>query len=250
MRQEALPILFEDDRLIAVAKPANLATIPGRGETDSVLQMLSRQVGIPCSGIADPRLRLVHRLDKGTSGVLLMAKDLAAQRHLSHQFQNNQVRKEYLALVFGRPEQDEGEIDAPIAPHPTSRDRMMVTKHGKTARTGWKVERRMRRFALLRCFPKTGRTHQIRVHLRSIGLPLAVDTLYNPRRPGVPTGIFLSEFKQDYRPTAGEEERPLISRLTLHAERIGFIHPDGQPRTVECPLPKDFRAAVMQLSKL
>jgi 23S rRNA pseudouridine1911/1915/1917 synthase len=250
MRQEGLSILFEDDRLIAVAKPANLATIPGRGEKDSVLQMLSRQMGIPCSGTADPRLRLVHRLDKETTGVLLLAKDLAAQRHMSHQFQNNQIKKEYLALVFGKPEADEGEIDAPIAPHPTSRDRMMVTKHGRAARTGWKVEKRMKQFALLRCFPKTGRTHQIRVHLRSIGLPLAVDTLYNPRRPGIPSGIFLSEFKRDYRPTAGEDERPLISRLTLHAERIGFVHPDGQPMVVESPPPKDFRAAVAQLSKL
>jgi 23S rRNA pseudouridine1911/1915/1917 synthase len=249
-QQEGLAILFEDDHLVAVAKPANLATIPGRGETDSVLQMLSRQIGIPCSGTADPRLRLVHRLDKGTSGVLLFAKEIVAQRHLSHQFQNNQVQKEYLALVFGTPEKEEGEIDAPIAPHPTSRDRMMVTKHGRAARTGWKVEKRMRRFALLRCFPRTGRTHQIRVHMRSIGLPLAVDTLYNPRRQGVPTGIFLSEFKPGYRPTAGEDERPLISRLTLHAERIGFNHPDGQTRNIECPLPKDFRAAVMQLSKL
>jgi RluA family pseudouridine synthase len=250
MRQDGLTILFEDNRLVGVAKPANLATIPGRGETDSVLQMLSRQMGIPCSGLADPRLRLVHRLDKGTSGVLLLAKDIAAQRHLSHQFQNNQIQKEYLALVFGRPEQDEGEIDAPIAPHPTSRDRMVVTRHGRAARTAWKVDRRMKRFALLRCYPRTGRTHQIRVHLRSIGLPLAVDTLYNPRRQGVPTGIFLREFKRDYRPTAGEDERPLISRLTLHAQRIGFVHPDGQSITVECPLPKDFRAAITQLSKL
>src|SRR5271167_3004054 len=85
----SLQILWRDDRLIAVAKPPGLATIPGRAETDSVLQMLSRQIGLPCAGSADPRLRIVHRLDKDTSGVLLLAKDVNAQRHLSEQFQNN-----------------------------------------------------------------------------------------------------------------------------------------------------------------
>jgi RluA family pseudouridine synthase len=250
IRQAELVILFEDDRLIAVAKPAHLASVPGRGDTDSVLQMLSRQTGLPCTGTADPRLRVVHRLDKQTSGTLLLAKDVSAQRHLSEQFQNNRVQKEYLAVVLGRPQKDEGEIDAPIAPHPTSRDRMTVTKHGRAARTVWKVERRMRGFTLLRCYPKTGRTHQIRVHLKFVGLPLAIDPLYNPSPPGGKIGIFLSDYKHDYRPTVGQEERPLIARLTLHAEKLGFVHPDGRQVTIECPAPKDFRAVIAQLSKL
>jgi RluA family pseudouridine synthase len=249
-RTEALPILFEDDQLVAIAKPAGLATIPGRGETDSVIQSLSRQLNIPCTGTADPRLRIVHRLDKETSGVLLLAKTISAQRHLSEQFQNNRISKEYLAIVVGRPETAEGEIDAPIGPHPTSRDRMTVGKHGRPAKTLWKIERAMRRFTLLRCFPKTGKTHQIRVHLKSIGLPLAVDPLYHPPRVGQPTGIFLSHFKRDYRPTRGQDERPLISRLTLHAEKLKFQHPDGREILIECPPPKDFRAAINQLSKL
>jgi len=249
-QRDWLNVLFSDERIVAVEKPANLATIPGRGETDSLLEKLARQLGIPCRGTDDPRLRVVHRLDKGTSGVLLMARDIAAQRHLSHQFQNNQLRKEYLAIVFGKPEMDEGTIDAPLGPNPGSKDRMMVSKHGRASRTDWKVEKRMRRFTLVRCFPKTGRTHQIRVHLRSIGLPLAVDELYNSRAAGAAVGIFLSEFKRDYRPTAGQDERALISRLTLHAERLGFVHPDGREMVIECPLPKDFRAAITQLSKL
>jgi 23S rRNA pseudouridine955/2504/2580 synthase/23S rRNA pseudouridine1911/1915/1917 synthase len=250
MKSPLLPILFEDEHLIAVAKPPHLATIPGRGESDSLLQALSRQVGLPCTGTTDPRLRIIHRLDKDTSGVLLLAKDLPTQRHLSNQFQHHQVRKEYLAIVVGRLPGQEGIIDAPLAPHPSSRDRMAVSKHGRPAITEWKVERPMRRFNLIRCFPKTGRTHQLRVHLQSIGLPLAVDSLYNPTPPGSQVGIFLSHHKRDYRPTAGQEERPLIGRLTLHAEKLTFNHPDGREITIECPAPKDFRATVTQLAKL
>src|SRR3954471_24972959 len=123
-KRDALPILHQDADVVAVAKPAGLATIPGRGETDSVLERLARQLGIPSSGTADPRVRVVHRLDKETSGVLLFAKNTATQRHLSHQFQNNTISKEYLALVSGRPSQPEGDIDAPLGPHPASPKRM------------------------------------------------------------------------------------------------------------------------------
>src|ERR1700722_1552172 len=121
-----LQVLVEDDQIIAVAKPAGTATIPGRGEETSVLEILSGQIGLPSSGSIDPRLRVVHRLDKETSGILLFAKNIESQRFLSHQFQNNQVKKEYLAIVAGRPGENEGEIEMAIAPHPTSRDRMAI----------------------------------------------------------------------------------------------------------------------------
>lgn len=244
-----LPVLWQDDHLIAIDKPAGLASIPGRGESDSVFERLAAQIGLPHTGDIDRRLRVVHRLDKDTSGVMLFAKDRATQQHLSHQFQNNTVTKEYLALVRGRPLENAGEIDAPIAPHPTSRDRMAISKRGRPARTLWKIEDTFREYALLRVMPKTGKTHQIRVHLRSIGLPLAVDLLYNPPAAGQPGGVLLSAFKRGYRTTRGEEERPLIARLTLHAERITFVGTDGQTRTIESPLPKDFRAALNMLRK-
>jgi len=244
-----LTILWQDDDLVAVMKPAGLATIPGRGETDSVLERLARELGIPHTGDADPRVRVVHRLDKDTSGVLLFAKHVAAQRHVSHQFQNNTVEKEYLALVQGRPTETEGEIDAPLAPHVTSKRHMAVSKQGRPARTLWRVEQTFRDFALIRCFPKTGKTHQIRVHLKHIGLPLAVDPLYNAPRSGAEPGIFLKQFKRDYRPTRGEPDRPLIERLTLHAQKLTFQRLDGSSVTVEAELPKDFRAVLNQLQR-
>lgn len=241
-----LNILWSDENLVAVEKPAGLATIPGRGETDSVLQQLAAQLDLPWTGSADPRLRIVHRLDKDTSGVLLLAKNIDAQRHLSHQFQNNTIAKEYLALVAGASKEDSGEIDAPLAPHPTNPKCMIVTKHGRSARTLWKVETRFRGWALIRAFPKTGKTHQIRVHLKQIGLPLAIDSLYHPSARG---GLFLSDFKRNYRATRGETERPLISRLTLHAEKLTFANLDGSQVSVECPLPKDLRATINQLNR-
>ncbi|HTL28260.1 MAG TPA: RluA family pseudouridine synthase, partial [Tepidisphaeraceae bacterium] len=140
MPQPTLTILYNDDDLVAVEKPAGLATIPGRGETDSLLERLAFELNLPHKGETDPRLRVVHRLDKDTSGVVVFAKNIATQRHLSHQFQNNQIEKEYLALVAGHPSSDEGEIDAAIGPHPNSRTRMAVLKHGRPALTRWKLE--------------------------------------------------------------------------------------------------------------
>jgi len=251
MPRDLLDILADCSDWVAVMKPAGLATIPGRGEDDSVLERLGRQLGLPSGGAADPRLRVVHRLDKDTSGVLLFAKHTAAQRHLSYQFQNNAIAKEYLALVAGRPAQSEGDIDAPLAPHPASPKRMAVVRHGgRPARTAWCVEQAFRNFTLLRVFPKTGKTHQIRVHLQSIGLPLAIDPLYNaPRGGGSSPGLMLSDFKRGYRPVAGEAERPLIDRLTLHAEKLTFQSPTGDQAQVVAPLPKDLRAALNMLRK-
>jgi 23S rRNA pseudouridine1911/1915/1917 synthase len=250
MRPPRLEILWSDDNYVAITKPPGLATIPGRGEDTSVFEQLAAMLNLPHKGDADPRLRVVHRIDKDTSGVLVFARNRDAQRHLSHQFQNNLVEKQYVALVAGSPDQDEGAIDARISVHPTSPKRMAVSKHGRPARTLWKVEGRFRGLTLLRVFPKTGKTHQIRVHLQSIGLPLTIDPLYNtPRRRNEPEGLFLSGFKRDYRPTRGEEERPLIDRLTLHAEHLRFTNTDGAVVDITAPLPKDLRAAINMLTK-
>ncbi len=242
---DQLEILHRDENLVAVFKPVGVATIPGRDESDSVLEQLARQLNLPSSGEADPRVRVVHRLDKDTSGVLLFALNRAAQQHVSHQFQNNTVEKEYLALVRGRPGENEGVVDAPLAAHPASNKRMAVVKHGgRPARTEWRMEEAFRGFTLLRCFPKTGKTHQIRVHLAHIALPLAIDPLY-----GSPQPILLSQFKRDYRPTRGETERPLIARLSLHAEKLRLTNLNGETLEIVAPPPKDFRATLNQLRR-
>jgi len=240
-----IDILWQDANYAAISKPAGLASIPGRGEKTSAFEEVAALLKLPHRGEQDPRLRLVHRIDKDTSGVLLFAKNKPAQKHVSHQFQNNLVSKEYLALVAGRPGKDEGDIDAPMAPHPSSPLKMAVSKQGRPARTLWKVEEYLGPFTLLRVFPKTGKTHQIRVHLKSIGLPLAIDLLYNP---AASEGLFLSSFKKRYRKSR-EAERPLISRLTLHAEKLSFQNIDGISVELLAPLPKDFRAALNMLRK-
>ncbi|MGC4033424.1 MAG: RluA family pseudouridine synthase [Tepidisphaeraceae bacterium] len=245
-KSSKLPILFESADYVAVDKPAGLAAIPGRAETDSVVERLGRQLNLPCTGRADPRLRVVHRIDKETTGVMLFAKSIAAQRHVSHQFQNNTVAKEYLALVHGRLAEDDGVNDKPLAVHPTQKDRMTVVKRGgRPAVTHWRVESRFKSFTLVRVFPKTGKTHQIRVHLAHLGHPLAVDPLYGSEQP-----ILLSEHKRGYRPTKHEEERPLLARLALHASSLTFTDLAGQAVTVTAPVPKDLRATLNQLGKL
>lgn len=242
----SLQILYEDADVVAVSKPAGLATIPGRGESTSLLEQLAAQLALPCSGEADPRLRVVHRLDKDTSGVLIFAKNAAAQKHLSHQFQNNTVEKEYLALVAGKPQASKGEIDAPIGVHPGDRKRMAVLKKGgRRAHTLWMADETFRDFATLRIFPKTGKTHQIRVHLAHIGLPLAIDPVYGSQR----SAVFLSEIKRGYRAKPGAPERPLIGRLTLHAARISVAMPGGASLTLACDSPKDFSVTLAQLRK-
>ena len=244
-KPDPLEVIFENADWVAVNKPAGLAAIPGRGETDSVLQRLGRQISLPTTGKADPRLRLVHRIDKDTTGVMLFAKHTSAQRQLSHQFQNNRLVKEYLALVNGRVGEDEGVVEAALWQHPTDKLRMAIArKGGRPAVTAWKVEQRLKRFTLVRCFPKTGKTHQIRVHMAHIGHPLVIDPLYGSGDP-----ILLSEHKRRYRPTKGQDERPLIARLTLHAAKLIVTDPLGQEVCISAALPKDFRATLNQLHK-
>jgi RluA family pseudouridine synthase len=187
----------------------------------------------------------VHRLDADTSGVLLLAKTKEALSDLAGQFVQRQTKKTYLALVHGQPSNDEQTIEKRIAPHPTRENLFIARSHlGKEAVTQVKVLEKYRHHALVQAEPLTGRTHQIRVHLKSIGLCIVADALY-----GTADGIFLSQIKRGYK-HGSRPERPLIGRLALHAERLTIVHPvTKQPLEIISPLPRDFEVALKYLRK-
>ncbi len=240
-RLAALPILHLDEHLVAVDKPAGLLSVPGRGAAPSVVELLRR----------DPRLadnaaaRVVHRIDREASGVLLLARTLAAQQDLVRQFMRRTVHKTYVALVSGFVASD-GEVDLPLLFDPRRQRVRAVASRGKPALTRYRVVQRVAGGTVLECEPVTGRTHQIRVHLAAIGHPLLVDPIY-----GSGEGVFLSTYKPGYRTSKRHDERPLIDRLTLHAARLRCTHPaTGEPLELTAPLPKDLRATLTQLGRL
>lgn len=230
-RLPGLAILYEEPELLVCAKPAGVGVEASRNQWARPLWagLLHHLRG------TDLRPRLVHRLDAGTSGALLVAKTRAALRALSAEFDARRVEKEYFALVRGVPPEPAGSVETPLE-----------STKGKLqeARTHWELTERFRRHAWLRVRIETGRTHQIRRHLSGIGFPLAVDPDYGGGR-----ALLLSELKPSYRPRQGRPERPLLERLSLHAARLSFTAPSGERVTVEAPLPKDLEVALKQLRK-
>jgi 23S rRNA pseudouridine1911/1915/1917 synthase len=220
-----LDVVHEDDSVIVVNKAAGLVVHPGSGNWDGTLlnALLQHAPGLD----AVPRAGIVHRLDKDTSGLLVVAKTITAQTHLVRQLQAHTVTREYSAVVHGRLERD-GKVDAPIGRHPVSRTRMAVVSKGKPAVTHYHVAALYRDATLLECRLETGRTHQIRVHLASIGHPLLGDPVYGPR--------------------AVRREPHRFHRQALHARKLAFVHPvTERTMSFEAPIPGDMVELISSL---
>lgn len=221
--QVALNVVYEDDALAVIDKPAGLVVHPAPGHAVGTLADGLRQRGTTWSQLGgEQRPGIVHRLDRDTSGLLVVAKTEAAHHSLSLQLQRRTLGRVYWALVHGTFRESTGRVDAPIGRDPGHRQRMAVVDGGRPAITDFAVAQRMRRFTRLEVRLLTGRTHQIRVHMASISHPIAGDRVYGRR---------------------GDE---ISARPALHAQRLTFLHPDdGRRCEFTSPLPEDLEAALL-----
>jgi 23S rRNA pseudouridine1911/1915/1917 synthase len=238
--ERALDILLEDADLLVINKPAGLTVHPGAGRARGTLVNALLHHCRDLSGIGGvERPGIVHRLDRETSGALVVAKNDLAHRDLAAQFKARQVQKTYRALVWGLPRAARGLVDAPIGRHPTARVRMAIRADGRPARTSWEVIGRFDPMALVELHPETGRTHQIRVHLASLGHPIVGDRLYGGRR------------NPDRVPDQLRAALAAYDGLALHALRLEFRHPGTARRlTIEAPLPENLAALVQALRSM
>jgi 23S rRNA pseudouridine955/2504/2580 synthase/23S rRNA pseudouridine1911/1915/1917 synthase len=232
-----LEILFEDDYIVVLNKPPKMLVIQDRfNKLEPNLQDILKN--------KYPEIFTIHRLDKETSGVIIFAKRTDTHKELSVQFEKHKVQKIYSALLQGVLSQENGIIDAPLSKKNSHENVMVVDrKNGKHSITHFESVKKFKNYTLVNAFPKTGRTHQIRVHFKSIGHPLAIDKLY-----GTKEKFFLSDIKTKF--TKSNEEKALMDRLTLHASSIEFTHPNTFTRMkIEAPYHKDFKALIKNLEK-
>lgn len=245
-----IPVLFEDEHLLAISKPACLLTSPDRYDPDrpNLMKLLHAGIAAGKPWAAARQLSYLanaHRLDFETTGVLLLAKTKPVLVHLANLFGSEKPVKTYVVLLPGTPPHREWEVDAPLAPFPGRPGQMRVDpRNGKKSRTAFSVREQFRGYTLVQCRPYTGRTHQIRVHLKHWGLPICGDRVYGGRP------LLLSELKTDYRLKPGKVERPLISTVALHAEELSLRHPvTGSEVRIIAPWPKDLTVAVKNLRR-
>ena len=230
-------IIFENDNFVALNKPAGVLSIPDREQTQTSLKdILKEKYG---------NIFTVHRLDKDTSGVIIFAKDEATHKFLSVLFEERKVAKFYLGLVHGIPSPAKGTIDIPIIEHPVQKGMMVTNKKGKPSVTDYEIIEQHKSFSLVQFQIHTGRTHQIRVHAKSIGHPVVCDELYGDGKP-----VLLSTIKRKFNLSKhDDEEKPMLNRLGLHSWKIIFNDMSGKEIKLAAELPKDMRALLQQLKK-
>lgn len=239
-----LDVVYEDDTVLVVNKPAGLVVHPGHGNyTGTLVNALAWHFrDTPGYDVNDPRLGLVHRIDKDTSGLLVVAKTPDAKTDLGRQFFNKTTRREYLALCWGVPEPADGRIEGNIDRDPRDRLRMTVlppgSEQGKPAVTHYSTIERFNHTALIKCVLETGRTHQIRAHMKSIGHPLFADARYGGDQ--ILRGLRSASYNAFIRNCF-----EVCPRQALHARTLGFRHPQtGQEMDFEAPVPADFQALI------
>ena len=225
-----LDVVYEDGDVIVVNKPVGLVVHPAPGHPDGTLvNALLYHCGTSLSGInGELRPGIVHRIDRDTSGLIIAAKNDRAHLALAAQLQDHSLARTYEAVAVGGLREDSGTVDAPIGRHPVDRKKMAIDrKNGREAITHWTVLARYPRYTHVECRLETGRTHQIRVHLASIGHPLLGDTVYGAKKPV-----------------------PGLAGQCLHARRLRFVHPStGEPVELECPLPEWFQDVLRKIDR-
>ncbi len=237
MAKSKYELIFENNDFVAINKPSGLLTIPDREQTEKSLKeyLIDKYKNI----------FVVHRLDKDTSGLVVFAKNEVTHKYLCKIFEERNVEKFYLGIVIGEMPDEQGLIDAPITDHLTRKGLMTVHRSGKESQTGYEVLDTTPQFSLVSFQLFTGRTHQIRVHCKNVGNPLACDELYGDGKP-----LLLSNFKKNYKLSKhDDEERPIINRLALHSFKLNFEDEYGTKMMLCADAPKEFRAFMQQLKK-
>ncbi|MEM8736542.1 MAG: RluA family pseudouridine synthase [Planctomycetota bacterium] len=248
-----LDILFEDDAFIAINKPAGMVVHPAKGNWKGTLaSALAFRFQNNLSDVGGPtRPGIVHRLDRDTSGVILVAKSNGVHLKLSEQFEKRTVQKEYFALAIGKLELDRDVVRLPIGPHPYQRDKMAIRKdhpQSKDAETWYEVTERFGGVSAVKVAPKTGRTHQIRVHLSHLGAPVLCDRLY-AGHARITKGELLKRLARKQRPEPGDDD-VLLERQALHARSIELHHPvSGEAVRIEAPIPPDIQSVISALQE-
>lgn len=230
-------IIFENDDFIALNKPSGLLSIPDReGKEVSLKSLLQEKY---------KHIFTVHRLDKDTSGLIVFAKNEAMHKHLSLQFEGRQTKKIYTGLVIGSPAEKKGSINLPLAENTVQRGVMIVNRRGKESLTDYEVIEDFGIYSWMQFQIHTGRTHQIRVHMKEIGHPVVCDKIYGDSKP-----VLISSLKKKYNLSKNElEEKPILGRLALHAFQLSFKDLKGNLIELEAPIHKDIRATLQQLKK-